>query len=225
MRNVHIPSGASELEGQLSVPRAANGIVIFAYGADSSRLNPRNQLVAQVLNGAGIGTLLFDFLTSEEEETDARTCAMRCDIELLSTRLEHASNWISAGDNTRHLRIGYFGASAGAGAALTAAARLGKKIAAVVSRGGRPDLAGQALSNVMSPTLLLVGSQDEPILQINESALAQLRCEKRLQVVPGATHLFEEFGTLEEAAHLAAEWFGRHLPSRSKSRRSSGKRT
>lgn len=208
---VHIPSGSSVLEGELDVPDGATGIVLFAHGSGSSRFSPRNQLVALILREAGIGTLLFDLLTPEEESLDARTRALRFNIGLLSGRLEDATQWIKNNSETRPLHIGYFGASTGGAAALVAAARLGKTIGAIVSRGGRPDLAAEALPDVKSPTLLIVGGLDGPVIQFNESALAQLRCEKQLQIVANATHLFEETGALEKVAQLATEWFSRRL--------------
>lgn len=160
---------------------------------------------------AGIGTLLFDLLTPQEEAMDVRTRQLRFDIRLLSERLKDATNWARSNGDTLHLGVGYFGASTGGGAAPVAAADLGQEIRAVVSRGGRPDLAAEALAHVRSPMLLIVGGMDGPVIQLNEAAFAQLRCEKRLHIVPGATHLFEEVGTLEEVAHLATEWFRRYL--------------
>src|SRR5919201_1368530 len=186
MRDVRIPAAN------------ASGIVLFAHGSGSSRHSPRNQYVAGVIRAAGIGTLLFDLLTPDEEVIDLRTRYLRFDIDLLAERLEEATAWVAHTDETRHLRIGYFGASTGGGAALVAAARLGQAVSAVVSRGGRPDLAGAALPRVLAPTLLIVGGRDAEVLRLNEAAYAQLQGEKSLRIVPGATHLFEEPGTLEE---------------------------
>jgi putative phosphoribosyl transferase len=206
-----IPSGQITLEGELNVPSGASGVVLFAHGSGSSRHSPRNQFVARTIREAGVGTLLFDLLTPEEEAVDVSTRHLRFDLGLLATRLVDASNWIKRETDTRYLRVGYFGSSTGGGAALVAAATLGDEVGAVVSRGGRPDLAGEALPNVTSPTLLIVGGLDYPVISLNEDAYRQLRCEKELKIVPGATHLFEEPGTLEEVAHLAADWFQRHL--------------
>ncbi|VVM06608.1 dienelactone hydrolase family protein [Methylacidimicrobium tartarophylax] len=198
------------LSGTLNVPSDAGGIVLFAHGSGSSRLSPRNQFVAQVLQRNGSGTLLFDLLTPEEEEEDERTAALRFDIEFLAQRLCSATRWLQDYLGEHRPALGYFGSSTGGGAALVAAAREGSEIAAVVSRGGRPDLAGAALARVRSPTLLIVGGADHFVLRLNREALHELRCEKELAVVPGATHLFEEPGTLEEVARLAADWFRRH---------------
>jgi dienelactone hydrolase len=197
------------LHGDLSIPTGAQGVVLFAHGSDSSRHSPRNQFVARTIRAAGVGTLLFDLLTAEEEAVDARTAHLRFDIGLLAARLIDATYWLKG--ELDHLRVGYFGSSTGGGAALVAAANLGETVSAVVSRGGRPDLAGDALPQVKSPTLLIVGGLDYPVIEMNEEALARLHCEKELKIVPGATHLFEEPGTLEQVANLAAEWFQRHL--------------
>jgi dienelactone hydrolase len=210
-RTEQIPSGQITLEGELSIPDGATGVVSFAHGSGSSRHSPRNQFVARTIREAGIGTLLFDLLTPEEEAVDARTRQLRFDIGLLADRLIDATNWLKTKADTSNLRVGYFGASTGGGAALVAAAELGEEIGAVVSRGGRPDLAGDALPKVKSPTLLIVGGLDYPVIRMNEEAYRQLRCEKELKIIPGATHLFEEPGTLEQVASLAAEWFQRHL--------------
>jgi dienelactone hydrolase len=185
--------------------------VLFAHGSGSSRHSSRNRHVARVLNDANLATLLFDLLTPEEEEVDAYTAHLRFDIGLLAERLIGATDWLVQYPDTRHLRIGYFGASTGAGAALVAAAERAELVGAVVSRGGRPDLAGPALARVRAPTLLIVGEYDFQVIQLNRTAFAQLRCEKQLVIVPGATHLFEEPGTLDEAARLAREWFERYL--------------
>ena len=209
--DVQIASGAATLEGELRVPAGAQGVVLFAHGSGSSRHSPRNQYVARRIRAAGVGTLLFDLLTREEEAVDAYTRHLRFDIGLLAERLVAATNWLKRTDELEHLRVGYFGSSTGGGAALVAAAEVGEAVGAVVSRGGRPDLAGEALPRVKSPTLLIVGGYDEPVIELNEAAYAQLRCEKELQIVPGATHLFEEPGTLEAVARRAAEWFQKHL--------------
>jgi pimeloyl-ACP methyl ester carboxylesterase len=207
--DVQIRSGAAMLQGELSIPGGAQGVVLFAHGSGSSRHSPRNQFVARTIQEAGVGTLLFDLLTSEEEAIDMRTRHLRFDIGLLAQRLVDAAYWIKG--EFEYLSVGYFGASTGAGAALVAAAELGDTVGAVVSRGGRPDLAGDALPKVRCPTLLIVGGLDYPVIKMNEEALARMRCEKELKIVPGATHLFEEPGTLQEVARLAADWFQRHL--------------
>ncbi|MDA8383493.1 MAG: dienelactone hydrolase family protein [Betaproteobacteria bacterium] len=204
---VSIPADALSLEGALAVPEAAQGLVIFAHGSGSSRLSPRNNHVARVLRAAGLGTLLLDLLTTTED----MRYATRFDIPLLTQRLAAATEWARAHAATRHLLIGYFGASTGAAAALGAASLFGDTIAAVVSRGGRPDLAAEALSSVRAPTLLIVGGRDEEVLRLNQEAFRQLTCAKALRIVPGATHLFEEPGTLDEAAQAATEWFDRYL--------------
>jgi len=210
-RAVRIAAGPASLDGDLSLPKAARGVVLFAHGSGSSRHSSRNRFVAQELRRSGLGTLLMDLLTAEEEEIDARTAHLRFDIGLLAERLLAATDWLRADPQTSRLTIGYFGASTGGGAALVAAAERPKDVGAVVSRGGRPDLAGAALLRVQAPTLLIVGGRDEPVIAMNRIALAQLRCESRLEIVPGATHLFEEPGTLEQVARLAAAWFARHL--------------
>ena len=208
MNTVKIPVDSVELSGELILPPAASGIVLFAHGSGSSRFSPRNTFVANVLQQQGIGTLLFDLLTRAEDQD----YAMRFDIGLLTRRLLAATTWLQADPETKILRIGYFGASTGAAAALQAAAEMGNDIAAVVSRGGRPDLAGEAaLRQVAAPTLLIVGSADYGVIELNEQAYALMKCEKELMLVPGATHLFEEPGTLEQAAQLAAKWFLKHL--------------
>lgn len=209
--SIRIPIKQAQLEGELTIPANAEGIILFAHGSGSSRHSPRNQYVAQVIRQSGNATLLFDLLTPAEEIEDNITAALRFDIRLLAQRLVVATHWIRNDPETQRLRIGYFGSSTGGGAALVAAAELGKDISAVVSRGGRPDLAGGALAHVQSPTLLIVGEYDEVVIRLNEEALAKLRCEKELTIIPRATHLFEEKGALEQVARLAADWFQRHL--------------
>ena len=212
LQEVRIPAGTAWLYGDLALPAEFIGLVLFAHGSGSGRHSARNRLVAQRLNQAGIATLLLDLLTVQEEEVDAHTREHRFDIALLTRRMEDATVWAAAQPAVHGLPIGYFGASTGSAAALIAAAQLGAKVGAVVSRGGRPDLAGSAaLAAVTAPTLLIVGGQDPEVLALNEQALARLQCDKRLAIVPGATHLFEEPGTLEQAATLAAAWFSRHL--------------
>lgn len=210
-RQVILPVNAASLVGELEIPVAATGLVLFAHGSGGSRHSPRNRHVAKIIRDAGVGTLLFDLLTSAEEKIDQQTRHLRFDIPLLAHRLAGATAWVKRQPETRHLRVGYFGASTGAGAALIAAAMLKDEVGAVVSRGGRPDLAGEALPHVIAPTLLIVGSLDDVLVRLNEEALAQLQCAKELEIVPGATHLFEEPGTLEEVARLAADWFRRYL--------------
>jgi putative phosphoribosyl transferase len=210
---VRIPAGDAVLDGDLAIPSGANGIVAFAHGSGSSRHSPRNRSVARVIQEAGVGSLLFDLLTREEESVDVFTRHLRFDIELLTARLIEATRWLDGQEETRNLRVGYFGSSTGAAAALMAAARLGEDIGAVVSRGGRPDLAGGALPMVKAPTLLIVGGHDEIVIELNQDAYARLRCEKELRVIPGATHLFEEPGALEQVADLAAAWFKKRLQS------------
>jgi len=208
---VQIRAGSALLTGELKVPAKATGVVLFAHGSGSSRHSPRNQYVARVIREVGVATLLFDLLTRQEESIDNYTREFRFDIKLLARRLVAATNWLAAEKETNKLRPGYFGASTGGGAALVAAAQLKEKVGAVVSRGGRPDLAGPALGRVTAPTLLIVGGLDGPVIRMNEDAYAQLRCMKELKIMPGATHLFEEPGKLEEVARLAAAWFLRHL--------------
>ena len=206
-----IPADEVRLAGDLAVPTKARGIVLFAHGSGSSRHSSRNRHVSRVLQEAGLATLLFDLLTSEEEAIDAVTGHLRFDIPFLASRLTGAADWIREQPETRELPLGYFGASTGGGAALVAAAAQSDRASAVVSRGGRPDLAGPALPQVRAATLLLVGSLDYPVIQMNQSAFEQLTCERQLVIVPGATHLFEEPGTLEEVARLATDWFLQHL--------------
>jgi putative phosphoribosyl transferase len=208
---VRVSTAGVTLEGDLSVPAGATGIVLFAHGSGSSRFSSRNRYVAQFLRETGLGTLLIDLLTAPEEAIDDRTRHLRFDIEMLGERLVGAAEWLSQNATTRNLRIGMFGASTGAGAALVAAAEKPKLVAAVVSRGGRPDLAGSALPHVQAPTLLIVGSRDTPVIEMNQTAYDLMTCERRFEIVPGATHLFEEPGTLEIAARLARDWFMRYL--------------
>jgi len=199
------------LEGALRIPEGATGIVLFAHGSGSSRHSPRNRYVAQALNEGGLATLLIDLLTSAEEREDDRTARLRFDIHLLAERVIAATGWLLQNAATKHLRIGYFGASTGAAAALEAAAERPNEIGAVVSRGGRPDLALPDLGRVKAPTLLIVGGRDAAVIEMNREAFEHLQTEKRLEIVPGATHLFEEPGTLERVAHLARDWFVEHL--------------
>ncbi len=208
---VVVTTDSVRLEGNLVVPPTAQGIVIFVHGSGSSRHSPRNRYVAKVMQQAGLATLLFDLLTSEEERIDQRTRHLRFDIGLLASRLIDTTNWLTQYPDTRNLKVGYFGASTGASAALIAAADKPQAVSAIVSRGGRPDLAGTALTRVQAPTLLIVGGHDVPVIAMNQEAMTQLRSEKQLQIVPKATHLFEEPGALEEVARLATQWFQRYL--------------
>src|SRR5216684_3830027 len=208
---VRIDAGGVQLEGDLALPPGARGMVVFAHGSGSSRFSPRNRAVAAALRAAGLGTLLVDLLTRDEERVDARTGHLRFDIRLLATRLVACIDWLAGGARTSDLRIGCFGASTGAAAALVAAAARPRSVGAVVSRGGRPDLAGPALTQVRAPTLLIVGSEDEEVLELNRQALEKLPGQKALVVIPGATHLFEEPGALEQVADLARRWFLRWL--------------
>lgn len=213
--SVRIPAGAASLDGDLELPIEARGVVLFAHGSGSGRHSPRNRYVAAVLNGEGLGTLLLDLLTESEEAVDTRTGHLRFDIDFLAERLVAATDWLKSDERTGGLRLGYFGASTGAGAALVAAAELPDRVGAVVSRGGRPDLAGNALAQVRAPTLLLVGGEDDVVIRLNEQAMAALASPvKQLVIIPGASHLFEEPGTLEQVADHAARWFGRHLAGR-----------
>jgi putative phosphoribosyl transferase len=210
-RPAQVRVGAATLDGDLVIPAQAKGVVLFAHGSGSSRHSPRNRYVAQRLNEAGLATLLLDLLTAEEEQVDIETAQLRFDIGLLAERLLGATDWLMQNPDTGNLRIGYFGASTGAGAALVAAAQRPAAIGAVVSRGGRPDLARDFLPQVQAPTLLIVGGNDEPVITLNRQALAMLHSEKRIEIVPAATHLFEEPGKLEVVAQLARDWFARYL--------------
>jgi putative phosphoribosyl transferase len=214
MAVVEMPAGEATLEGELIVPVGARGLVLFAHGSGSSRHSPRNKLVAASLQQGRLGTLLIDLLTADEEVVDQRTAHLRFDIGLLARRLAGATDWLADNDETSHLRLGYFGASTGAAAALIAATERPEKVQAVVSRGGRPDLAGEALARVAAPTLLLVGSLDPVVVKLNRTAFDRLNGEKRLEILPGATHLFEEPGALERVGELAREWFQLHLAGR-----------
>jgi putative phosphoribosyl transferase len=210
-RPVSIPVDHAALLGDLHIVAGSKGLVIFAHGSGSSRLSPRNRFVAHVLQKAGISTLLIDLLTVEEEQVDEKTSEFRFDIPMLSQRLAEVGQWAKIDPSLKGLSLGYFGASTGSAAALIAAAEHPDMIAAVVSRGGRPDLADQALSEVKAPVLLIVGERDTQVIELNRTALDFLNSESRLVIVPGATHLFEESGTLEQAAHHAAEWFAGHF--------------
>jgi len=211
MNEVCIPAVGVRLDGNLTIVDGATALVLFVHGSGSSRHSPRNQFVARTLNNAGLGTLLFDLLTPEEEAIDARTAELRFNIKLLAERLVHATNWAKQQHQTRNLRIGYFGSSTGGGAALVAAAEGSQDVGAVVSRGGRPDLAGEALPKVQAPTLLIVGGDDDIVIELNEQARDRMRCEVKLEIVLGATHLFEEPGALERVAQLASDWFVNHI--------------
>jgi len=210
-QDVRVPAAGVTLDGDLSIPDGARGIVLFAHGSGSSRLSPRNRRVAHLLNEGGFATLLVDLLTPDEEIADARSAHLRFDIRLLADRLVEITDWLGGRADTRALRLGYFGASTGAAAALVAAAMRPQVVGAVVSRGGRPDLADGALRLVRAPTLLIVGGEDVGVIQLNRRALAELRGEAELVIVPGATHLFEEPGALDQVAQLARAWFQRHL--------------
>lgn len=213
-REVSMQVGKVILQGTLGHPEIAKGIVLFAHGSGSSRYSPRNRYVAGELQSHEMATLLFDLLTPEEEAVDQMTMQLRFNIRLLAKRLIGATRWVQRNSATAGLRVGYFGASTGAAAALMASAQLPEKIAAVVSRGGRPDLAGEALGSVQAPTLLIVGGNDQPVIAMNEQALAELGCrEKQIVIITGATHLFEEPGALGSVARLAAEWFSTHFTS------------
>ena len=207
MSEVQIQAGVAVLSGNLTIPENAVTLVLFAHGSGSSRNSPRNQFVARTINDAGLGTLLFDLLTPGEEEIDTYTGEHRFNIGLLAERLVYATRWAKQQEGIRDLHVGYFGSSTGGGAALVAAAELPSEVGAVVSRGGRPDLAGDALPKVEAPTLLIVGGNDDIVIELNQMARDQMRCEVKLEIVPGATHLFEEAGALERVANLASDWF------------------
>jgi pimeloyl-ACP methyl ester carboxylesterase len=209
---VRVRAGRVTLEGDLQIPEGAVGVVLFAHGSGSSRHSTRNRYVAGQLQSAGLATLLIDLLTLEEEAVDQHTAHLRFDIPLLAERLVAATRWLGEDPSTRSLSVGYFGASTGAAAALVAAATIPERVGAVVSRGGRPDLADEALPRVTAPTLLIVGGRDLAVLDLNRIAMARMTAVTRLEIVPGATHLFEEAGTLEIVAHLARDWFLRYLP-------------
>src|SRR5438034_1379101 len=215
MNEVQIHAGHAVLSGNLTIPDNAVGLVLFAHGSGSSRHSPRNQFVARTLNDAGLATLLFDLLTPEEEAIDTYTREHRFNIGLLAERLVHATKRAKQQEQTRYLRVGYFGSSTGGAAALVAAVEVPQDAAAVVSRGGRPDLAGDALPRVQAPTLLIVGGHDDIVIELNEQARDQMRCEVKLEIVPGATHLFEEPGALERVAELASDWFLLHVAAKS----------
>jgi len=221
-REIAIDAAGVQLHGNLVVPAKAAGVVLFAHGSGSSRHSPRNRYVAGILQSRGIATLLFDLLTKEEESVDQWTAELRFNIPMLAQRLFDTTRWSLLSDELKSLKVGYFGASTGAAAALVAAARLPDSVRAVVSRGGRPDLAGDVLESVHAPTLLIVGGNDEQVIELNRIALEKLHCqEKKLVIVPGATHLFEEPGTLEDVARLAADWFADHFTSIPRARRQS----
>jgi putative phosphoribosyl transferase len=211
----HVPvtvrMNSVHLDGYLSIPTAAAGVVVFAHGSGSSRHSPRNRYVADILNEAGLATLLIDLLNANEQEVDLQTTQLRFDIPFLADRLVAITQWLREQPQVGGLNVGYFGASTGAGAALVAAAELPRLIHAVVSRGGRPDLAGSALDQVEAPTLAIVGSEDRHVLELNRQALAKMHCVKSLEVIPGAGHLFEEPGALEQVAKLARAWFAEEL--------------
>jgi putative phosphoribosyl transferase len=211
MNDVQIQAGRAVLSGNLTIPENPVALVLFAHGSGSSRHSPRNQFVAHTLNDSGLATLLFDLLTPDEEATDMYTREHRFNIGLLAERLVHATKWAKRQEQTRNLQVGYFGSSTGAAAALVATAEISEDVGVVVSRGGRPDLAGDALPKVKAPTLLIVGGNDDIVIELNEMARDKMRCEVKLEIVPGATHLFEEPGALEKVAKLASDWFVNHI--------------
>jgi dienelactone hydrolase len=215
MNEVQIRAGQAALSGNLHIPDGTAALVLFAHGSGSSRHSPRNQFVARTLNDAGLATLLFDLLTQEEEAIDMQTRELRFNIRLLAERLVHTTKWAKQQPQTCDLRIGYFGSSTGGAAALVAAVDVPQDVGAVVSRGGRPDLAGEALPRVQAPTLLIVGGNDDIVIELNEQARDRMHCEVKLEIIPGATHLFEEPGTLEKVAQLASDWFVKHIGSAS----------
>ena len=210
-QEVKIPADSVTLEGELIIPADARGLVVFAHGSGSSRHSPRNKYVAEVLRRSNLGTLLFDLLTADEEAVDLQTRHLRFDIRLLADRLAAGVKWLKGRDETGQLKIGLFGSSTGAAAALVAAAELGDAVGAVVSRGGRPDLAGKHLERVEAPVLMVVGGADKAVIGLNQLAFEQMRCEREIKIVPGATHLFEEPGTLDAVAGMAAAWFADRL--------------
>jgi putative phosphoribosyl transferase len=211
MSEVQIHAGRAVLHGNLNIPENASALVLFAHGSGSSRHSPRNQFVSRTLNEAGLATLLFDLLTPEEEAIDMQTQEHRFNIDLLAMRLGHSTKWAKQQEQTSNLGLGYFGSSTGGAAALMAAVDAPQNVDAVVSRGGRPDLAGEALPKVKAPTLLIVGGNDDVVIELNEQARDRMHCEVKLEIIPGATHLFEEPGALEKVAQLASHWFSRHL--------------
>jgi putative phosphoribosyl transferase len=208
---VHVTADSVNLQGNLIIPRNARGIVVFAHGSGSSRFSSRNRYVAEELRHGGLGTLLLDLLTPSEEAIDARNAQLRFNIEMLAQRLVGTIDWLAEQPDAGHLPVGLFGASTGGGAALVAAAEVPERVDAVVSRGGRPDLAGDALPHVKAPTLLIVGGDDIPVIEMNREALARMSCTRELTIVPGASHLFEEAGKLEAVAMLAGDWFEKYL--------------
>jgi putative phosphoribosyl transferase len=211
MSEVQIHAGRAVLHGNLNIPENVSALVLFAHGSGSSRHSPRNQFVSRTLNEAGLATLLFDLLTPEEEAIDMQTQEHRFNIDLLAMRLGHSTKWAKQQEQTSNLGLGYFGSSTGGAAALMAAVDAPQNVDAVVSRGGRPDLAGEALPKVKAPTLLIVGGNDDVVIELNEQARDRMHCEVKLEIIPGATHLFEEPGALEKVAQLASHWFSRHL--------------
>lgn len=210
-RLVHVPTGGVTLEGNFNVPLGATGVVVFAHGSGSSRHSPRNRFFAKVFNAAGLGTLLIDLLTLDEEAVDIQTRVLRFDIPLLSKRVVGAIDWLKAQSDTKDLHFGLIGSSTGAASALVAASVRPEDVFAVISRGGRPDLADKALGAVMAPTLMIVGENDPVVIELNKEAKAEMKADVSLKIVPGATHLFEESGTLEYAAELSRDWFMRYL--------------
>jgi dienelactone hydrolase len=224
MEDVHIPMPGAAHSGELTVPELASGLVLFVHGSGSSRLSPRNRFVARALNESGLATLLFDLLTPAEEALDRASGRLRFDIARLAERLGFAAEWVAGHEAVRRLPIGFFGASTGGGAALVAAAARPRVVRTVVSRGGRPDLAGSALREVQAATLLVVGEADEVVVGLNRAAMAAMRCPVKLELIPGAGHLFEEPGALEQVARLAADWFTRFLPAGSMTGGSGGVR-
>src|SRR4030095_432523 len=213
MIEVQIQAGRAILPGNLHLRQGTGALVLFAHGSGSSRHSPRDQFVARTMNDARLAALVFDLLTPDEEAIDMQTRELRFNIHLLAERLVHATKWARQQPETRDLRIGYFGSSTGGAAALVAAVDVPQDVGAVVSRGGRPDLAGEALPKVQAPTLLIVGGNDDIVIELNEQARDRMRCEVKLEIIPGATHLFEEPGTLEKVATIASDWFAKHIGS------------